>query len=149
MSTFIQAALSMVLCCVLLAPLAAATEETGAEGPWELVSGLAAEDAYRVSASLEVGGELEVQQEEGQKKLPLSVAAELGYDELVTHADAGGHRRALRRYDTAKATIKVGGAAEERTLDETQRVMMADLAEGHFHLNRGECPAQPARVGPS
>ncbi len=106
----------------------------------ELVSGLEAGDAQRVRASLEVGGKIEIKTKEGEEQLPLQVAGELAYDELVTNTGDDGPRRALRRYEKAEATIGVGDAQEKKSLSDPAAVLLAELESGVFRINGSEQP---------
>ncbi|MEM9353287.1 MAG: hypothetical protein AAGA92_09755 [Planctomycetota bacterium] len=106
----------------------------------ELISGLKTGDAQRVRATLEVGGQVEFNAQEGQQQLPLQVAGELAYDELITHTGDGGPRRALRRYQKAEATIGVGEAQETKSLTDPTAVLLAELEGGVFRINGSEQP---------
>lgn len=82
-------------------------------------------DLSRVTAQLEVGGNLKIVVEGKVKPLPMSVVAQLVYDELVFAADAD-HVSSLRYYDRADATIKIEKGGAKPALRDTHRLIGAD-----------------------
>lgn len=95
---------------------------------YRLASTLKAGQASQVTVSLEVGGELIARDQQGQEdRLPLSVAAQLAYDEQLVAwwADAEMSSRSLRRYSQATATLKTDEAAQTLDLPEGNRLIVA------------------------
>jgi hypothetical protein len=82
-------------------------------------------DLSRVTAQLEVGGNLKVVADGKVKPLPMSVVAQLAYDELIFTAEAD-HVSSLRYYDRAEATIKIEQGGAKPTLRDERRLIGAD-----------------------
>jgi hypothetical protein len=82
-------------------------------------------DLSRVTAQLEVGGNLKVVGEGKVKSLPMSVVAQLAYDELVFTAEAE-HVSSLRYYQRAGATIKIEQGGARPHLRDEHRLIGAD-----------------------
>jgi hypothetical protein len=87
-----------------------------------------------VEASLEVGGELLVDDAQGQPvQLPMSVAAKLRYDEhfLTWSVDPSVALRSARQYELAEATLKSDRGGANRSLpEEKQNIVVEVTAEG-------------------
>jgi hypothetical protein len=85
--------------------------------------------------------------DEGKKKVPLSVVAELSYQERLARPPADGpavasptERRTLRNYDVAKATIKIGEGGVNSTLPEQRRLIAATTRADASFLYSPEAP---------
>lgn len=105
---------------------------------FDLTPRLRSGDAVRAAISLKVGGELLITDAEGRAaKLPMSVAAQLTYDEqlLAWVRDEPWHARSLRRYAEASAAIKVDDAGVERGLSEGSKLIAAAYQQGRFAIN--------------
>lgn len=102
-------------------------------------------DAAVVEIGLEVGGDMLVKDdmatadtdEKAVKKLPLSVVANLRYEQHLLHwsADTSEIVRALRYYDAATATIKIDGGGMKLTLPEDKRLMLTEVRDARSALN--------------
>ena len=151
-----QTFLWIFLCLVLSMPSNFATA-TAAKPTYLLQSSLRAGDSAVVEASLEVGGDMLVKEDNAadgkaaskktEKKLPLSVVAKLRYEQRFLAwssennsvdnegADNNQVARSLRYYDLAQATIKVDESGMERTLPEDQRLVLAEVRGSQSVLN--------------
>jgi hypothetical protein len=84
----------------------------------------------RVEVALQVGGDLKLVTDGAQKKLPMSVVANLAYDEqLLANDDNARPNRSLRFYDDAMAVIKVDKGGEKPTLDNSRRLIVVEKRE--------------------
>src|SRR5687767_2284233 len=110
---------SLLVCCVAYT---ASAEETHV-----LASQVSSGDLTRVTAQLEVGGDLKLVSDSKVKLLPMSVAANLVYDELLFSAEAKAeHLSSLRYYNRAEATIKIEQGGAKPSLRETHRLIGCD-----------------------
>jgi hypothetical protein len=84
-----------------------------------------------VEVAIEVGGDLKLVSEGLQKQLPMSVVANLKYEEQIVALDQAGHpRRARRWYHDTRAVIKVDQGGEKPSLDPERRlIVVEDLAK--------------------
>jgi hypothetical protein len=124
---------SALLPAVVLAAEAAKPAEA-----YRLTPNLEKGDAAEVTATLEVGGEIVVPDDEGEeKRLPMSVVARLAYEEQLVAwwADPAIASRSLRRYSEAKATLKSAEKGETRELPADQRLIAAKVAIEGTALN--------------
>jgi hypothetical protein len=99
----------------------------------------------RVQTSLQVGGDLKLVDAAGKtSSLPMSVVANLAYDEAVLARDAAGKpSRSVRYYDDVRAVIKIDKGGEKPTLDNKRRLIVAQRGEaGAIELF---CPAEPLK----
>ena len=81
----------------------------------------------RVEIALQVGGDLKLVNEGKAKDLPMSVVANLKYDEQLLAIGAAGHpTRSVRYYDDTRAVIKVEKGGEKPTLDPAHRLIVAE-----------------------
>ena len=112
------------------------------EARFLLAADLAENETSTVAVTLEVGGDLLVSEESGPKKLPLTVAGELRYTEqlLTWSADPAEPARSLREYETATAKIQVEKGGIERELGESQRLIVAEIRDGHAAFQGNESP---------
>ncbi len=97
----------------------------------------------RVQVALQVGGDLKLVDNAGKASdLPMSVVANLAYDESLLVIDpAGNPNRAARFYDDVRAVIKIDKGGDKPTLDPTRRLIVAERAEnGPCQLY---CPTKP------
>lgn len=132
------------LCCILstLVSVVAAAE------PVRLVSSRAAGEISNVEVVLQIGGDL-LLAKPGQtpanasvRKLPMSVAAKLQYDERTVALRNGGasSSRALRRYQSAKALVEIESGRLEPQLTEPHRLIAVEASKSEVLLT---CPDQP------
>ena len=123
-------------CCLLMWVAHSSASSAGEEPAFLLAAELAAGDTSRVTVTLEVGGEMLVDEETGTKRLPLTVAGELEYTEqLVTwSADPAGVARSLRDYQTATAKIQVDDGGIHRKLPDSQRLIVAEIRDGRSSI---------------
>jgi len=105
-----------------------------------LAAELAAGDISTVKVTLDVGGEMLVNDKTGTKKLPLTVAGELQYTEqlLKWSSDSTEVTRSLRDYQSATAKIQVDTGGIQRELPEAQRCIVAEIRDGRAVLNGNE-----------
>lgn len=116
-----------------------------APASFDLSARLQPGDRTRASMSLKLGGEMITPGTEGKStKLPISVVADIAYDEqlLAWVREQPVQARALRRYAHAKAAIKVDDGGVERLLPEKSRLIVAAHETGRFHLNGLEQPLE-------
>lgn len=96
----------------------------------------------RVEIALQVGGDLKLVTDGKAKDLPMSVVANLKYDEQLLAMDAAGRAaRALRYYDDTRAVIKVDKGGEKPTLDANRRLIAVDKTDKSAPLLY--CPETP------
>ncbi|MBN1851567.1 MAG: hypothetical protein JW829_02550 [Pirellulales bacterium] len=93
--------------------------------------------AQRVVVDFEVGGDLKLQENDKTEQVPMSVVAELTYDERLLPAQAESKRRALRHYEKAEAIIKINTGGAHPVLPEDRRRMLVDWNRGNIVLT---CP---------
>lgn len=96
----------------------------------------------RVTASMEVGGEVKYVEKEKVQRAKMSVVAKLVYDErtLEVPSASGGSRRSVRHYDQAEAVIKVGEDGVKPTLDDRHRLIGVRIDDPTSTLF---CPHEP------
>jgi hypothetical protein len=82
----------------------------------------------RVEVDLEVGGHLLVDDQGDAHKVPMSVVAQLHYDERFLEASAAADkaRRAIRYYEKAEAVIKIDKSVFKPRLDDALRLVAAE-----------------------
>jgi hypothetical protein len=132
--------------CALAASLAAALPQGAAAQSGEKLT-LAAQhrpgELSRVELALQVGGDVNFVGDDGKgTKLPMSVVANLKYDEALLALDKSGRpSRSVRYYDEARAVIKIDKGGEKPALDPSRRMIVAERAgEGACELY---CPSEP------
>lgn len=103
---------------------------------YELVSQPAAGQTVRVEVQIDVGGDLTLADEGKTRKLKMSVAGKLRYDEKVLLPDSANRlaRRSVRYYDQASAVIKIDDGGAEPKLAKTRRLVVADSSGGRATL---------------
>ncbi len=85
----------------------------------------------RVEVALQVGGDLKLVVDGKPQDLPMSVIANLKYDEQLLAVDeADRPRRTLRYYDDTRAVIKVDQGGEKPKLDDAHRLIAVERAAG-------------------
>ena len=120
---------------VLIAIASSAAHSSSGEGTSYLLKPrLAQGDIASISLDLEVGGDMLFRTETEIKRLPLSVAGRLNYQQRIIawSADPAEVTRSLRNYQTASATIQVDEKGCSPKLGNPER----------FPLN---CPPQAGR----
>jgi hypothetical protein len=82
----------------------------------------------RVQIALQVGGDLKLVDDKGKPStLPMSVVANLAYDEAILALDpAGKPTRSVRYYDDVRAVIKIDKGGEKPALDSSRRLIVAE-----------------------
>ncbi len=132
---------ALILLHSFVASVAAAE---AAEPPaYDLAAAARDGDATEVSITLEVGGELLVPVQGGEdKRLPLSVAAQLAYSEQLLHwpTQPGEPARSLRRYSKAEATIKTDATSVQRSLPAERCNVVAEVARDGFAMTTLDSP---------
>jgi len=87
-------------------------------------------DLTRVEIGLQVGGDLKLVTDGKPNVLPMSVVANLDYDERILAADATGRpSRSVRYYNAARAVIKVDKGGERPELEPAHRMIRVDKPE--------------------
>ncbi len=99
----------------------------------------------RVQIALQVGGDLKLVSDAGKASdLPMSVVANLAYDESLLVVDpAGKPTRSARYYDDVRAVIKIDKGGEKPSLDTSRRLIVAERPEGS--ACQLFCPAEPLK----
>ncbi|MGD9721899.1 MAG: hypothetical protein AB7O59_10705 [Pirellulales bacterium] len=94
--------------------------------------------------ALQVGGELQLVIDGQAKNLPMSVIANLKFDEQLLALDSAGlPASTVRYYDDTRAVIKVEKGGEKPSLDDEHRLIVAERpTEGPSLLS---CPTSPLR----
>lgn len=111
--------------------LAAACSVAEAAPSMDLTARRDLEALARVRVHFEVGGELRMPATDKQKPVPISVVADLSYQqrwlEPLTDADAASPESAsaARHYDIARATIKIDKGGHNTALPAGRRLMLA------------------------
>jgi hypothetical protein len=81
----------------------------------------------RVEVAVQVGGDMRFVADGKSKDLPMSVLANLTYDEQLLALDGAGHpKRSARHYDDARAVIKVDTGGEKPGLEPQHRLLLAE-----------------------
>ena len=115
---------------VVLALVFAASRQVVAADPaarYAIKSERQPDQLTRVEVSLQVGGDLTLTNDGSQKKVPMSVLANLAYDEkLLSAASAEKPARAIRYYLDAHAVIKVDKGGEKPTLAADRRLIAVE-----------------------
>lgn len=102
-----------------------------ADGPVLLQSVRRAGDLSRVEISLEVGGDLRASDDAKAEKMPMTVAAQMAYDErLIEWSASPLAARSARYYDMVKATLKVDKKVGEPQLRSDRRLLGAQVGVG-------------------
>jgi hypothetical protein len=85
----------------------------------------------RVELALQVGGEVKFAGEDSKvTTLPMSVLANVGFDEATLAVDAAGRPvRSLRYYDDTRAVIKIDKGAEKPSVAPARRLIVAQRKE--------------------
>ncbi len=136
-----------------------------------LAEPLKAGDCFRLRLEMKLAGEMRIQKGGEIKSIKLEAGASHEYPERVLAVGAGNAvEKAARLYETAKATITVGGDRTERALRPERRLLVAqrwkdqllvyspagalyreelDLTAQHFDTLAltGVLPAKPVAVG--
>jgi hypothetical protein len=98
----------------------------------------------RVEIALQVGGDLKLMNDGKAKDLPMSVVANLKYDELLLTTGAAGHpSRTARFYDDSRAVIKVEQGGEKPALAPERRLIVAEKLDKQ--PARLYCPQSPLK----
>ena len=98
----------------------------------------------RVEIALQVGGDVKLVSDGKPKTLPMSVVANLKYDEQLLAIESRGlPNRSLRYYDEARAVIKVDKGGEKPTLDAQHRLIAVEKPDKSPAVLY--CPGRAAR----
>jgi hypothetical protein len=95
-------------------------------GKYSLHSERRAGEVTRVEVALQVGGDLKLVSDGKKKTLPMSVVANLTYDEQLLALDGELPVRSIRFYDEARAVIKVDKGGETPALDPGRRLIAVE-----------------------
>lgn len=122
-SRVVTTALPAFLLLVLPLPLLAADSAT----KHSLKSRHQVGEQSRVQVALQVGGDLKLVSDGEATDLPMSVIANLKYDERIRALDQQGRpSRSVRYYDDARAVIKVDTGGQRPALDASHRLILVD-----------------------
>lgn len=143
-----QGAVSRSMWTLAVCLLTSSAGQLVAGEPIRLVPNRPAGEISQVEVVLQVGGDLLLAQpgkaptEATARKLPMSVAARLVYDELpvITAGQAAGTQRALRHYQAAKALVEIEGGRMEPQLSEPHRLIAVETSQPKVVLT---CPRAP------
>ncbi|HEX4146935.1 MAG TPA: hypothetical protein VHY91_25785 [Pirellulales bacterium] len=98
----------------------------GAAETVDLVPAVAADSLTHVDIVLQVGGEAQLMSEGKKTSLPMSVVANVSYDEsLLSSGTSAGGARAVRYYDTANVAIKIAAGGQKPSLRADRRLIVA------------------------
>jgi hypothetical protein len=134
---------AVLLLLIITAPRATAAAQSGEKH--SLAAKHRRGELSRVEIALQVGGQVKLIDDKGKANdLPMSVMANLGYDEALLALDPAGHpTRSARYYDDIRAVIKIDQGGEKPTLDPQRRLVVADRADkGNCQLY---CPSEPLK----
>jgi hypothetical protein len=96
-------------------------------------------DCYRVGLQMTLKGELHIQRDNGPLSLPLEAVGTHQFDERVLAIGSTGvPEKSARRYEVAKATIKVATDRTERTLRAERSLLVAQRGKDQAVVY---CPA--------
>lgn len=99
-------------------------------------------ELMRYEAALQVGGDLKLVDDGKDKTVPMSVVANLKYDERLLAVDSAGRpSRAVRHYDEARAVIKVDKGGEKPSLDARHALIVVEKPAKSSPILL--CPADP------
>lgn len=116
-----------------------AASQASAQDTYVLAANRQAGDLTRVTALLEVGGDLKVVNDGVVKPLKMSVVGNMAYDELIFTAEKEAVS-SLRYYDRAEAVIKIERGGATPKLPEDRRLIGADWGSGGMTLFSPEGP---------
>jgi hypothetical protein len=131
-------------CLAALALLAAAIHPLAAADLAEkhlLKSHRQPHELTRVEVAVQMGGDLKLVTDGQPKQLPMSVVANLKYDEQLLATDDQRPTRAIRYYDDARAVIKVDKGGEKPALDNAHRLIAVEKQAKRAAVLY--CPAAP------
>ncbi len=99
----------------------------------------------RVQIALQVGGDLKLVDNQGKtSELPMSVVANLAYDEaLLAVAPDGRPIRSARYYDDVRAVIKIAKGGEKPSIENARRLILAERKPGE--VAQLYCPTSPLK----
>ncbi len=133
----------LLIASLTLCIAASSAEFTCAAEKYALRTGNPDGSAVRVTARLEVGGQLKVTSDKDKKtdSIPMSVVAAFGYDEQrLDDGSAPDHRLALRKYDEVQATIKIADRVIKPELRDTRCLVAAALGKVGVYLSSIDGP---------
>lgn len=128
-----------------LAGLLASNAGVARAEPYSLIHQATPGDAVRVEVQLDVGGDLKLSEEGQVRALKMSVSGKLVYDERLLADEAAPAdpssagktpepRRAVRRYKTAEAVIKIDQGGVEPKLRADRELVLAEASGGRATL---------------
>ncbi len=108
----------------------------GAAESYDLRPALQSDSLCHVDIMLQVGGEATLAADGKKTSLPMSVVANLNYDEklLAVASSATSPRRSLRYYDEANVAIKIDRGGQKPLLRESRRLISAQADAGSVTL---------------
>ncbi|MEX0679567.1 MAG: hypothetical protein WD063_21010 [Pirellulales bacterium] len=120
-----------VACCLLVVVIVRAGGAAQSDDKHPLKAQHRPGDLARVQIAFQVGGEVNLVADDGEtKNLPMSVVANLAYDERVLALDASGRpAKTVRYYDDARAVIKIDKGGEKPDFHPARRLIIAERTE--------------------
>ena len=129
---------SMIFCLLTWAwAMSAAAEE---KTTYLLESKLTGGDCWIASVKLQVGGEQIIPELAGNTKLPLTVNAELRYEERILAWSQDEVARSLRHYDTVDVKIQKEEAGAAYELPASTKLITAEIRDNQGSFNGSEKP---------
>ena len=122
--------LRFVLGCMLLAAWAPGLKAAEEAEKLSLRPAHRSGEQSRVEIALQVGGDVKLVSDGKPKNLPMSVVANIKYDEQVLALNRSGlPNRSLRYYDEARAVIKVDKGGEKPSLEPRHSLIAVDKSD--------------------
>ena len=97
-------------------------------------------DSWIASVDLQVGGDQIIPELSGDKKFPLSVSAQLKYEEQLLAWSGDEVARSLRYYDTVAVKIQKEGGGTECYLRADSKLVVAEIRNQRAAFNGSEKP---------
>ncbi|MHB1034485.1 MAG: hypothetical protein ACYC35_07610 [Pirellulales bacterium] len=121
----------LTLATLALRPGVAADTAPGAK-TYTLRSGLKPGDVARVKAMLEVGGNLNLVENEKPRTLPMNVVGRMSYEERIVQSPGKSQDRlrSIRYYDQAEAAIEVDKVGRNPRLRNARRLVGVEIQGG-------------------
>ena len=131
----------LLFCCLLLIGVAGPSS-AAEKATYLLAADLSKGDTSSVYVTLEVGGDMLVSDETGEKKFPLTVSGEQRYAEqlLAWSADSAVVTRSLRDYQSATAKIQVDEGGLLRELPAAKRLIVTEIRDGRAAIVGNDVP---------
>jgi len=124
---------------ILVAVYLASASRVWAADTVDLTPNLAAHSLARIDIVVQVGGDAQLFSEGKKTSLPMSVVANVSYDESrLTGTSSATSSRSVRYYDTANVAIKIASGSQKPSLRTDRRLIIASREKSAVRL---VCPA--------